>query len=155
MQKRIALFPGSFDPITHAHVDIILRATPLFDEIHVAIGQNSAKQTRFSLEQRLAMLTELFASSETIRVTSYEGLTVDFCKQIQANYILRGLRNTADFNYENAIAQNNLQLAQAIETVFFVSSPGLNHISSTIVRDILKNNGSIAHLVPKEVLHYI
>jgi len=155
MTKKIALFPGSFDPITNAHIDIITRAASLFDEIHIAIGLNSAKTPLFTVEQRLAMLKKIFATSESVKVASYTGLTISYCQQIQANYILRGLRNATDFDFENAIAQNNLQLAPTIETVFFLSSPGYGHISSTVVRDILKNKGSISHLVPKEVLAYI
>ncbi|GAA4788772.1 pantetheine-phosphate adenylyltransferase [Olivibacter ginsenosidimutans] len=155
MKKKIALFPGSFDPITNAHVDVITRALSLFDEIHIAIGMNSAKTPLLTLQQRLTILQEIFHANHQIKVGTYEGLTVDYCKKIQAHYILRGLRNGTDFDFENAIAQNNLQLAPSVETVLFFSSPSYSHISSTIVRDILKNNGSIAHLVPKEVLDHI
>jgi len=155
MKKRIALFPGSFDPITYAHMDIIQRAIPLFDEIHIAIGLNSAKTPLISPDNRLHILKEIFVDLPTVKVSSYSGLTVTYCQQIQANYIVRGLRNTADFDFENAIAQNNLQLASSIETIVLFSSPGYGHISSTIVRDILKHKGSIEHLVPKAVLAYI
>ena len=155
MTKKIALFPGSFDPITNAHVDILTRAASLFDEIHIGIGLNSAKTPLFSVDQRLAMLQEIFAATANIHVSSFSGLTVSYCQEIGAHYILRGLRNATDFDFENAIALNNLQLAPNIETVFFFSSPGYSHISSTIVRDILKHKGSIAHLVPKAVLNYI
>lgn len=155
MIKKTALFPGSFDPITNAHIDIIARALSLFDEIHIAIGMNSAKTPLLTLKQRLSILQEIFKNNQQIKVSTYQGLTIDYCKTIQASYILRGLRNAADFDFENAIAQNNLLLAPSIETVLFISSPGYGHISSTIVRDILKNNGSIEHLVPKEVLHHM
>ncbi len=155
MNSKIALFPGSFDPITKAHIDIIRRAVPLFDKIYIAIGLNSSKTPIFTLEQRLQMLREVFVDSPSIEVTSYTGLTVSFCEEIRAGYILRGVRSTEDFNFEQAIAQNNLQLNSSVETVLFFSSPGFGHISSTIVRDILKNKGSIAHLVPEAVLRYI
>lgn len=154
MAKRIALFPGSFDPITNAHLDVINRAVPLFDEIHVAIGLNSSKTPFFTFEQRLEILQETFKNQPKIIVETYTGLTVERCKKIKAKYILRGIRNAADFDFENAIAQNNLQLAPDIETILLLSSPGYGHISSTIVRDILKNKGDIKHLVPPQVLNY-
>lgn len=154
MAKRIALFPGSFDPITNAHLDVINRAVPLFDEIHVAIGLNSSKTPFFTFEQRLEILQEIFKNQPKIIVETYTGLTVERCKKIKAKYILRGIRNAADFDFENAIAQNNLQLAPDIETILLLSSPGYGHISSTIVRDILKNKGDIQHLVPPQVLNY-
>jgi pantetheine-phosphate adenylyltransferase len=154
MAKRIALFPGSFDPITNAHLDVINRAVPLFDEIHVAIGLNSSKTPFFTFEQRLEILQEIFKNQPKIIVETYTGLTVERCKKIKAKYILRGIRNAADFDFENAIAQNNLQLAPDIETILLLSSPGYGHISSTIVRDILKNKGDIKHLVPPQVLNY-
>jgi len=154
MQKKIALFPGSFDPITKAHLDVIQRATPLFDEIYIGLGLNSSKTPMFSQEQRLNMLRELFEANPSIKVTTYSGLTVDFCREIGAQYILRGMRNGNDFDFENAIAQNNLQLAPEIQSVFLLSSPGYGHISSTIVRDILKHRGDVQHLVPSVVLKY-
>jgi len=154
MAKRIALFPGSFDPITNAHLDVINRAVPLFDEIHIAIGLNSSKTPFFTFEQRLETLQEIFKNQPKIIVETYTGLTVERCKKIKAKYILRGIRNAADFDFENAIAQNNLQLAPDIETILLLSSPGYGHISSTIVRDILKNKGDIKHLVPRQVLNY-
>lgn len=155
MKKRIALFPGSFDPITNAHMDIVLRSISLFDEIHIAIGLNSSKTPLLATEERIAILEDIFRNRPSIHIASYTGLTVDYCKQIGAGYILRGLRNTGDFDFENAIAQNNLQLEPSIQTVLLLASPGFGHISSTIVRDILKNGGSIDHLVPQEVLNYI
>jgi pantetheine-phosphate adenylyltransferase len=154
MAKRIALFPGSFDPITNAHLDVVNRAVPLFDEIHIAIGLNSSKTPFFTFEQRLEILQEIFKNQPKIIVETYTGLTVERCKKIKAKYILRGIRNAADFDFENAIAQNNLQLAPDIETILLLSSPGYGHISSTIVRDILKNKGDIKHLVPPQVLNY-
>lgn len=155
MKKKIALFPGSFDPITNAHLDIINRALPLFDEVFVAIGLNSSKTPLLTAQQRSSILNEIFRDNANITVGTYTGLTVDYCKEINARYILRGLRNSADFNFENAIAQNNLALAPGVETILLMSSPGNGHISSTIVRDILKNNGVINHLVPEEVINHL
>ena len=147
---RKAIFPGSFDPITLGHCDIIRRAVPLFDEIILAIGVNSSKKYMFSLEQRIAFLEETFKNEPKIRVTQYKGLTVDFCKKEQANFILRGLRNPADFEFEKAIAQTN-RLISGIDTVFLLTSADTSYISSSIVRDILRNKGDISKLVPKTV----
>jgi len=147
---RKAIFPGSFDPITLGHCDIIRRALPLFDEIILAIGVNSSKKYMFSLEQRIAFLEETFKNEPKIRVTQYKGLTVDFCKKEQANFILRGLRNPADFEFEKAIAQTN-RLISGIDTVFLLTSADTSYISSSIVRDILRNKGDISKLVPKTV----
>ncbi|WP_240768693.1 pantetheine-phosphate adenylyltransferase [Olivibacter sp. XZL3] len=155
MKKRIALFPGSFDPITNAHMDIVRRSVSLFDEIYIAIGLNSSKTPLLTTEQRIGILEDIFRDTPSVHVASYTGLTVDYCKEIGAGYILRGLRNAGDFDFEHAIAQNNLQLEPNIQTVLLLASPGYGHISSTIVRDILKNGGSIDHLVPQEVLNYI
>ena len=147
---RKAIFPGSFDPITLGHCDIIRRALPLFDEIILAIGVNSSKKYMFSLEQRIAFLEETFKNEPKIRVTQYKGLTVDFCKKEQADFILRGLRNPADFEFEKAIAQTN-RLISGIDTVFLLTSADTSYISSSIVRDILRNKGDISKLVPKTV----
>ncbi len=150
---KIAVFPGSFDPISHAHTDIVRRAMDLFDQIVVAIGVNSNKQGMLTIPERQEILEAVFAGDkERILVQHYEGLTVDFCKKINARYILRGIRSVSDFEFENAVAQNNHVLAPGIETVFLLSSPGLAHISSTIIRDILRNGGDVSTLVPKAVL---
>lgn len=148
--KRIALFPGSFDPITNGHVDIIMRALPIFDELIIGIGQNSAKQYLFSLEQRKTWIESVFKAEKKIKVTVYEGLTVRFATQIGAGYIIRGLRNAPDFEYEKSIAQFNKAMHD-IETVLFFTEPALSPISSTIVRDIIKNAGDVSPFVPKEV----
>ena len=152
---KIAVFPGSFDPFTIAHQDLIKRALPLFDKIYIAIGVNSSKVGMMDVESRRSSITELYRGNDQVEVEFYNGLTVDYCESIGANFILRGLRNGTDLDYENIIAQNNLLLAPQIETYFLVSRSGEAHISSTIVRDIWKNNGDISHLVPDIILQYI
>jgi len=152
---KIAVFPGSFDPYTIAHHDLIERALGLFDKIYVAIGINSSKVGMMDVESRKTAITNLYANNPKIEVTFYQGLTIDFCHQVGATVILRGLRNGTDLDYENIIAQNNLILAPEIESYFLVSRSGKAHISSTIVRDIWKNNGDIEGLVPDEVLEVI
>lgn len=140
--KKIALFPGSFDPFTKGHESVIAKAIPLFDEIVIGIGINSSKNYFFSLENRLKHIQSIYASVPTIRIETYQKLTVDFCTDIDAKYILRGLRDTNDFEYEKAIAQMNWNLS-GIETVFFMTDPAVAPISATIVREIAKNNGTI------------
>lgn len=149
---KIAVFPGSFDPITLAHIDIIERALPLFDKIDIAIGVNSSKKHLLSLETRKAILQEIFKNQDKITISNYHGLTVDYCKSIQAQYILRGIRSVSDFEFEQPISQNNQLLAPSIQTIFLISSPGLSHISSTIVREIHRYQGNISPLVPPEVM---
>lgn len=148
MSKRIAIFPGSFDPITKGHENILHRALPLFDEIIVAIGKNSSKQNFFSLEQREAWIKQVFAKEPKVRVETYTGLTIEFCKKMNAQFILRGLRTSADFEFEKAIAQNNKVMAPGIETIFILPVPELSAINSTIVRDIIRNNGDASQFVP-------
>lgn len=149
---KIAVFPGSFDPVTNAHVDIVERGQQLFDKIYVAIGVNQTKKGRFSVDERLAILREVFQANPRVEVVQFTGLTVDLCRQVAAQYILRGMRNTVDFEYEQAIAGNNTVLAPGIETVFLISGSGLSHISSTIIREIMANNGDIKQLVPEAVV---
>lgn len=151
MNKRIALFPGSFDPITKGHEDILKRCLPLFDEIIVAIGQNSHKQNYFSLEKRLDWIKQVFSTEPKVRVETYTGLTIDFCKKMKANFIIRGLRTSADFEFEKSIAQNNKAMAPEIETVFILPIPEFSAINSTIVRDIVRNDGDASQFVPKQV----
>lgn len=149
--NRIAVFPGSFDPITLGHVDVINRALPLFDKVIIAIGVNSAKQSLFSLENRLEWIRKIFAGQDDIEVEYYQGLTTDYCNRKNARFLVRGLRSTADFGYERAIAQLNKDLEPDIETIFLVSRPAHVHISSTIVREILKNNGNAEQFLPGKV----
>ncbi|MFJ1377642.1 pantetheine-phosphate adenylyltransferase [Capnocytophaga canimorsus] len=145
-----ALFPGSFDPITLGHYDIIHRALDLFDEIVVAIGVNNDKNYMFSIEQRKAFIEQAFADQPKVKVTTYQGLTVDYCKEIRAQFILRGLRNPADFEFEKAIAHTNRTLSK-IETVFLLTAASTSFISSSIVRDVLRNGGDYTVLVPESV----
>ncbi|MGB0390113.1 MAG: pantetheine-phosphate adenylyltransferase [Salibacteraceae bacterium] len=146
---KIAVFPGSFDPITVGHESIIKRALPLFDKIILAIGVNSSKQYMFSLEERIESLNTCFANENKIEVDHYEGLTVEYCNKTNANYILRGLRTGMDFEYERNIALMNLEMDSNIETIFLISEPKYSAMSSTVVRDILRNNGDIKRFVPK------
>lgn len=145
-----AVFPGSFDPITLGHCDIINRGTQLFDELIIAIGENLSKNYLFSLEQRKAFIENTFSDNKKIKVFIYSGLTTDFCKKIKADFILRGLRNSCDFEYEKSIAQTNKKIGE-IETVFLLSSSEKSFISSSIVREIIKHKGKFENLVPNSV----
>tara|TARA_B100000902_G_scaffold280811_1_gene266649 strand:+ start:132 stop:587 length:456 start_codon:yes stop_codon:yes gene_type:complete len=150
MMKK-AVFPGSFDPITLGHVDLVYRGLEIFDEIIIAIGVNADKKQLFSLEDKIKQIKNTFIKEPRIKVASYKGLTIDFCKSVNSKYIFRGLRNSSDFNYEQSIAQTNYSLS-SIESVFLISTPQLAHISSTIVRDIIRNGGNYKSLVPKSVV---
>ncbi|KPL15278.1 MAG: phosphopantetheine adenylyltransferase [Bacteroides sp. SM23_62] len=151
MSKKIAIFPGSFDPFTIGHESVITRAMPLFDEIIVAIGTNTNKQAYFSMEQRMQMIREVFSDNEQVKVESYKGLTVEFCRQKGARYLLRGLRTAADFEYERAIAQTNKAMYPELESVFLLTLPEHNHITSTIIRDIIRLGGDASQFVPKAI----
>lgn len=148
---KIAVFPGSFDPITVGHVDLVRRAVPLFDRIIVAVGVNTQKKTLFPLEQRLAWLRQVFAGDPQIQVDFFENLTAHYCQRIGARYLLRGLRNAADFDYEKTISQLNHIVGGGIETVFLISQPEFSHISSTIVREIIVGGGDATPFIPKEI----
>ena len=150
---RIAVFPGSFDPITLGHFDIVERAYPLFDKIIIAIGQNSQKKYMFSLEQRMDFIKRTFKDFPNIEVDHFEGLTIDYFRSKNVNFILRGLRNPADFEFEKAIAQTNRELTQEnkVETIFLLTSAGKSFISSSIVREIITFNGNYELLVPEAV----
>ena len=149
--NRIALFPGSFDPITNGHYDIISRALPLFDKIIVAVGQNATKNYMFSLEQRMAWIMATFAGEPKIEVATYSGLTVDFAKKVGANFLLRGVRNPADFEFEKAVAQANRQMVPELDTVFLLTSARYAYISSSIVGDVARNGGDYSLFVPEQV----
>ena len=149
--ERICLFPGTFDPITKGHVDVIERAVSLFDKLVIGIGTNSSKQPMWSVEQRVEWIKEIFRNDPRVVVTGYSGLTVDYCKQINAHYILRGIRYISDFEYEKAIADMNRMLAPQIETIFLTCSPLYSTISSTLVRDVIRNGGDARMFLPEEV----
>ncbi len=148
---KIAVFPGSFDPITIGHVEIVKRALPLFDTIYVAIGVNSQKKTLFSLEQRITWLEDVFAEEPKVVVDHFENLTAHYCLRIGAHYLVRGLRNASDFDYEKTISQLNHIVGEGIETLFLISQPGYSHISSTIVREIIKGKGDASPFLPETV----
>ncbi|WP_299129890.1 pantetheine-phosphate adenylyltransferase [uncultured Winogradskyella sp.] len=145
-----AIFPGSFDPITLGHYDIIKRSVKLFDEVIVAIGINADKKYMFSLDERKTFIENAFKDELKVKVVTYKGLTVDFCKKNNVEFILRGLRNPADFEFEKAIAHTNRDLAP-IETVFLLTAASTSYISSSIVRDVIRNNGDYTKLVPDSV----
>ena len=145
-----ALFPGSFDPFTIGHLNIVERGVKIFDEIVVGIGINSEKKYMFSLEQRLAFIEACFEHESRVRVATYKGLTVDFCREIEADFILRGVRNNGDFEFEKAIARTNRHMSK-IETVFLLTSAETSYISSSIVREIIRNNGDYSTFIPPQI----
>jgi pantetheine-phosphate adenylyltransferase len=147
-----AVFPGSFDPITIGHEDIIRRALPLFDEIVIAVGYNSTKSGMFSIEERMQLIADVFAGEEKIKVDKYQKLTIDYCHDVEAQYLLRGLRTAADFEFERGIGQVNRMMADDVETVFMLTAPEFTPISSSIVRDIIRHKGNLKGLVPSQIL---
>ena len=151
MNDKIAVFPGSFSPFTLGHQYVINRAIALFDKIIIAVGSNSSKEYYFTEEQRIQWMEDIFKDEPKVEIRKYEGLTVDLCKSIGANFILRGLRNSKDFNYEKEIAQVNQTLNEEIETIFIITSSEYSHISSTLVREIARNGGDISKFVPKGI----
>jgi len=150
--EKICVFPGSFDPITSGHVDLVKRALPLFDKVIVAIGINSKKQYLFDLEKRIFWLKEVFKAHPKVEIASFEGLTVNYCNKVGARYLLRGLRNASDFDYEKTISQLNHIIGKDLETVFLISKPEFSHISSTIVREIITGKGDASPFLPPEVI---
>jgi pantetheine-phosphate adenylyltransferase len=148
---RICLFPGTFDPLTLGHVDIINRAIPLFDKIIVGIGINTSKAPMFSPEQRMSWINEIYRDEERVEGAIYEGLTIDYCKKIGAHFILRGIRYVSDFEYEKTIADANRTMDKSIETIFLTGEPKYTSVASTIVRDIIRNNGDASHFLPEVV----
>ena len=151
--QRICLFPGTFDPVTLGHVDIINRALPLFDKIVVGIGINSSKNPMFSPEQRMEWFNEIYKDEPKEESAVYEGLTIQYCEQIHAHFILRGIRFVSDFEYEKSIADANRTLDRSIETIFLTGEPMYTSVASTIVRDILKNGGNASPFLPQAVIN--
>jgi pantetheine-phosphate adenylyltransferase len=148
---KIAVFPGSFDPITLGHLDIVERALPLFDKIIIAVGTNATKKYMFPEVQRMDWIKETFKDENKISVDSYQGLTIEYCERQKAQFILRGLRNPSDFEFEKAVAQTNRKLKKDLETVFLLTASGLSSISSSIVRDVMRNKGDYTQFVPRSV----
>ena len=149
--NKIAVFPGSFSPFSLGHKAVVDNALPLFDKIIIAVGNNPEKNQYFSIKKRLKWINDVYKNMPNISVERYEGLTVDFCKTVNANFIVRGLRDSHDFKFEKNIAQMNKKLNAEIETIFIITPPDLSHISSTILRDIIKNGGDISTFIPKEI----
>ena len=149
--NKVAVFPGSFDPITRGHESVILRALPLFDSIVVAIGENSEKSGYFPLEKRMEWLRRIFSSEPKVKVASYSGLTIDYCQQTGAKYILRGLRTAADFDFERGIGIMNRAMMPGLETIFLLSAPEYSALSSSIVSEIHRNGGDVRQFVPEGI----
>lgn len=148
---KICVFPGSFDPITAGHVDLVQRAVPLFDKVIVAVGVNNSKQYLFPLDKRVAWIEKCFADEPKVSVATYQNLTADFCKTVNAKFLLRGLRNASDFDYEKTISQINNIIGEGVETIFLISQPSLSHISSTIVREVLKGGADVSLFLPEAI----
>lgn len=148
---RIAVFPGSFDPLTKGHEEIVRKAVPLFDKIYVAVGENANKQSCFTLEQRLLWIRRSFSDEPSVEVAVYEGLTIDFCRKVNARFIVRGLRNSLDFQYEKDIAEANRHLAPEVETIFLLSSPALAHVSSSLVRELYHHHANYSEYLSYEL----
>ncbi len=151
--QRICLFPGTFDPVTLGHTDIINRALPLFDKIIVGIGINSSKNPMFSAEQRMEWFNEIYANEPKVESVIYDGLTIHYCKKIGARFILRGIRYVSDFEYEKTIADANRTLDNEVETIFLTGEPKYTSVASTIVRDILRNGGNASPFLPQAVIN--
>lgn len=149
--KKTAVFPGSFDPFTVGHESIVRRALAIFDEIIIAVGENTEKKNFFSLKTRMEIIRKTFSNEPHVKVATYSGLTVDFCRSVNAGFLLRGLRTSADFEFERAIGQVNKSMASEIETVFLLTAPEHSFINSTIVRDVLKNGGDASGFVPSAI----
>lgn len=150
--KKTAVFPGSFDPFTIGHEDIVLRALDLFDEIIVAIGVHSMKQSLMTIEARVKMINKVFEKYDQVSVDSFEGLTVDYCRKVKTTHMLRGIRTAADFEYERAIAQINKKMLPTVESVFLLTSPEHTPVNSTIIREIIRNHGDVSLFIPKGIL---
>ena len=155
MKTRVALFPGSFDPFTNGHLDVVRRGANLFDEVIIALGNNSSKSRYLPVEQMLTLIEQVFRDEPRVSVRAYKGLTADFAREVGARYLLRGLRNTTDFEYENTIAQANRHVNPELETVFLITSPALAAISSTIIREIHRFGGNVDSFVPFPLPTYV
>lgn len=153
--QRICLFPGTFDPVTLGHTDIIDRALDLFDQVVIGIGVNATKVPMYPVEQRIQWLQEIYKDQPKVKVVAYEGLTIKYCESIGSRYILRGIRSFADFEYEKAIAEVNRIMDPNIETFFLNSSPNVGTVASTLVRDVIRNGGDVSRLVPAAVLQSV
>ena len=147
---KIAVFAGSFDPFTKGHESVVVRALPLFDKIIIAIGINSTKMDFLSVNERMELINNVFSDVSKIKIEAYEGLTVEYCKKVNANFMLRGIRTAADFEYERAVAQMNKSMLPTIESVFLLTTPELTPVNSTIVRDILRNGGDVSQFLPEK-----
>lgn len=150
-EKKIAVFPGTFDPFTRGHESVVIRALSLFDEIIIAIGANALKEGYFTVENRKKMISEVFKGTGKVKVAHFSGLTVDFCRSVDAKYLLRGIRTAADFEYERAIAQMNKAMAPGIESILLLTTPEHTPINSTIVRDIIRNGGDASQFLPEGI----
>lgn len=153
MSHQVALFPGSFDPITVGHVDIIRRALPIFDKIIIGVGTNSEKKALFSLEKRMDWIQRIFQREPKIEIVHFQGLTAEYCVHFNIQHIIRGIRNAADFDYEKTISQINYTIGNKVDTLFFISLPEYGHISSTLVREIIKGKGDVSYFVPAQILN--
>jgi len=151
MMNRTAVFPGSFDPFTVGHEALVLRALPLFEKVIIAVGENAEKKNLFSIEMRLKMISKVFEGESRVEVKRFSGLTVDFCRECNAGYIIRGLRTSADFEYERALGQMNRKMAPEVDTVFLLTSTEHTPVNSTIVRDIIKHGGDASPFVPASI----
>ena len=153
--KTNALYPGSFDPITLGHTDVIERCAPMFSKLYIGVGTNTSKKYLYSMEQRVDMLKEIYKGNNRVEVVSFDGLTVDLCKDLDCEVIVRGIRSTTDMEYERAIAESNQKLNEKIETIFLFSSPQVSSISSSIVRELIRNKADVSRFVPKEIVDLI
>ena len=149
MSEKVAIFPGSFDPFTTGHESIVVRALPLFDKIIIAIGTNSNKMGFLDIDERIELIEQVFKNETKIEVEAYQGLTVDYCKKVKAQYMLRGIRTAADFEYERGVAQMNKSMLPEVESVFLLTTAELTPVNSTIVRDILRHGGDVNQFLPK------
>ena len=149
--SKIAVFPGSFSPFSIGHQSVVEKALPLFKKIIISIGINSEKNHYFSIQERMQWIESVYGNNKKIEIKRYEGLTVDFCKKEEASFILRGLRDSHDFKFEKNIAQMNKDLDSSIETIFIITNPEVSHISSSLIRDIIKNGGDVSKFIPKEI----